>query len=110
MSDGLARSALAHRPQAKANPLAPRVIWGTPIVDGAPLAIMENVLPGHVAGITAESLESESLYRLMEVNGLRPAVASQEVSARLATSAEAQQLRDLALRTSTWHAMGGTSR
>lgn len=29
-------SALAHRPQAKANPLAPRVIWGTPIVDGAP--------------------------------------------------------------------------
>ncbi len=29
-------SALAHRPQAKANPLAPRVIWGSPIIDGAP--------------------------------------------------------------------------
>lgn len=29
-------SALALREQAKANPLAPRVIWGTPIVDGAP--------------------------------------------------------------------------
>lgn len=29
-------SALAHRSQAKTNPLAPRVIWGTPIVDGAP--------------------------------------------------------------------------
>lgn len=29
-------SALALRAQAKANPLAPRVIWGTPIVDGAP--------------------------------------------------------------------------
>lgn len=29
-------SALALRGQAKANPLAPRVIWGSPIVDGAP--------------------------------------------------------------------------
>ena len=29
-------SALALREQAKTNPLAPRVIWGTPIVDGAP--------------------------------------------------------------------------
>ena len=29
-------SALAHRAQAKADPLAPRVIWGSPIVDGAP--------------------------------------------------------------------------
>ena len=29
-------SALAHRLQAKADPLAPRVIWGGPIVDGAP--------------------------------------------------------------------------
>lgn len=29
-------SALSLREQAKANPLAPRVIWGTPIVDGAP--------------------------------------------------------------------------
>ena len=29
-------SALALRDQAKSNPLAPRVIWGTPIVDGAP--------------------------------------------------------------------------
>ena len=29
-------SAMAHRPQAKANPLAPRVIWGSPIIDGAP--------------------------------------------------------------------------
>ncbi len=29
-------SALAHRARAKADPLAPRVIWGSPIVDGAP--------------------------------------------------------------------------
>lgn len=29
-------SALAHRAQVKADPLAPRVIWGSPIVDGAP--------------------------------------------------------------------------
>ena len=29
-------SALDHRSRAQANPLAPRVIWGTPIVDGAP--------------------------------------------------------------------------
>lgn len=29
-------SALALRDQAKADPLAPRVIWGTPIVDGVP--------------------------------------------------------------------------
>ena len=28
-------SALAHRAQAKADPLAPRVIWGSPIIDGA---------------------------------------------------------------------------
>jgi imidazolonepropionase-like amidohydrolase len=29
-------SALAHRAQAKADPLAPRMIWGSPIIDGAP--------------------------------------------------------------------------
>ena len=29
-------SALSLREQAKTNPLAPRIIWGTPIVDGAP--------------------------------------------------------------------------
>jgi len=29
-------SALAYRAKAKSNPLAPRVIWGSPIVDGAP--------------------------------------------------------------------------
>jgi imidazolonepropionase-like amidohydrolase len=29
-------SALDHRARVQANPLAPRVIWGTPIVDGAP--------------------------------------------------------------------------
>ena len=29
-------SALDHRARAQANPLAPRVIWGSPIVDGAP--------------------------------------------------------------------------
>lgn len=29
-------SALSHRARVKADPLAPRVIWGSPIVDGAP--------------------------------------------------------------------------
>jgi GntR family transcriptional regulator len=58
-------------------------------VDGAPFVLMENYLPGAVPIITEERLATQSLYRLMDQGGLRPAVASQAVSAGLASGFEA---------------------
>lgn len=55
-------SALALRDQVKANPLAPRVIWGSPIVDGAPQV--------NTFGLTAEDEASgRQLAREMQRDG-----------------------------------------
>jgi DNA-binding GntR family transcriptional regulator len=61
-------------------------------VDGTPLSVMENYLPTTDPVFAPSSVGGQSLYVLMERHGLRPAVASQVVSARLATDEEARLL------------------
>jgi len=58
----------------------------------APLAIMENYLPGAVGSISKEELETSSLYRILETRGMGVQVASQTIGARNATPAEANLL------------------
>ena len=55
-------SALAHREQAKVDPLAPRVIWGSPIVDGAPQV--------NSFGLSAED-EPSARHLVRELHGHR---------------------------------------
>lgn len=54
-------SGLAHRAQATVDPLAPRVIWGSPIVDGAP--------PVNNFGLSAED-ETSARILVRELHGL----------------------------------------
>lgn len=56
--------------------------------DGTPFAILENYLPPELADISAKSLESSGLYKLLRQKGTTMKVAKQTVSARQATSDE----------------------
>lgn len=63
------------------------------LADGVPLALHNCFYPmSRCAGFLSPTFHSPSVYRLLEENGLRPTHATQSVSARNATSREAQLL------------------
>lgn len=61
--------------------------------DEEPLAVMSNYLPPELAP-TAEELERDGLYRRLAARGARPHVARQRIGARVATTGEAEMLRE----------------
>lgn len=63
------------------------------LADDVPLAVLSNWLPPRFAGLTAEALAGQSLYRLMAAYNGRPAVAKQRITAKAATPAQARLLR-----------------
>jgi DNA-binding GntR family transcriptional regulator len=60
--------------------------------DGAPLAILENFLPGDLTGLDAAELERYGLYQVLRSRGITMRVARQRIGARRATSAESRLL------------------
>lgn len=59
--------------------------------DGVPLALMRNWLPP-IADLSTEELEVTGLYAILRTRGIRPAVARQNIGARMPTKAERQHL------------------
>ncbi|MFI5838854.1 GntR family transcriptional regulator [Catenuloplanes sp. NPDC051500] len=62
------------------------------LADGTPLAILRNWLPPRFAALTAADLTTHGLYHLLGTRGGRPAVATQRITARAATTAQARLL------------------
>ncbi|MEV6344012.1 GntR family transcriptional regulator [Actinoplanes sp. NPDC051851] len=60
--------------------------------DDIPLAVLRNWLPPRFADITAESLATTSLYRLMSQRNGKPAVAKQRITAKAASPTQARLL------------------
>lgn len=61
-------------------------------VDGEPIALMHNFLPASLITFSSEMLEKRGLYELLRVAGIRPTRATQRMSAKNATNAEASHL------------------
>ena len=59
----------------------------------APLAVLRNWLPPHLADIGREELEQRGLYEILRDRAVRPVVAHQCIGARPATATERRQLR-----------------
>ena len=59
----------------------------------APLAVLRNWLPPHLADIGREELERRGLYEILRDRAVRPVVAHQCIGARPATVTERRQLR-----------------
>jgi GntR family transcriptional regulator len=59
------------------------------MVDGEPLAIMENHLPAGLVRLDRAELEATGLYRLLRAAGVEARIASQTIGARQATVDEA---------------------
>jgi DNA-binding GntR family transcriptional regulator len=60
-----------------------------------PLAVLQNYLPGRLAGVTAAALRGGGLYQLLRQAGVNPRSAQQTIGARRATPSEAQLLDEL---------------
>lgn len=60
--------------------------------DGAPLALMSNVLPERLADISAGDLTRHGLYEMLRLRGTTVRVATQRIGARSATAEEAEAL------------------
>ncbi|MFJ5694995.1 GntR family transcriptional regulator [Arthrobacter sp. NPDC093125] len=61
-------------------------------VDGKPLALMENWVSSTIKGLSAEALETDSLYDVLQRAGVNLRVASQSIGAATADSAQAALL------------------
>lgn len=61
-------------------------------VDGEPMALMHNFLPASLVTFSNDVLERHGLYELLRVAGIRPTRATQRMSAKNATNAEAHHL------------------
>ncbi len=61
-------------------------------VDGEPIALMHNYLPASLVTFNNDMLEKHGLYELLRVGGIRPTRATQRMSAKNATNAEASHL------------------
>ena len=59
----------------------------------APLAVLRNWLPPHLADIGRDELEQRGLYEILRDRAVRPVVAHQAIGARPATPTERRQLR-----------------
>lgn len=62
------------------------------LVDGEPIALMHNYLPAALVTFSNDMLEKHGLYELLRVAGVFPTRATQRMSAKNATSAEACHL------------------
>lgn len=60
--------------------------------DGVPVAVLENILPGEFADITAEQLETSGLYQVLRGRGVAIRIAKQKIGARRAHGDEAELL------------------
>lgn len=61
-------------------------------VDGEPIALMHNFLPAGLASLSNSMLEKHGLYELLRAAGIRPIRATQRMSAKNASAAEAELL------------------
>lgn len=60
--------------------------------DGEPVALMRNFLPSGLVHLSSPMLAGHGLYELLRAAGIRPASATQRISARNATADEAKLL------------------
>jgi DNA-binding GntR family transcriptional regulator len=60
--------------------------------DGEPIALMHNFLPAALAQLTADMLAAHGLYELLRASGIRFGSATQRMSAKNASPAEARAL------------------
>lgn len=60
--------------------------------DGAPIAILDNILPADFIDLDIEALRSHALYQLLRARGVTLRVAKQKIGAREATAAESELL------------------
>ena len=61
-------------------------------VDGVPMAILTNWLPGELSDITVGELEATGLYQAMRKRGRIPQIGKQKLGARKATPQESLEL------------------
>jgi DNA-binding GntR family transcriptional regulator len=64
------------------------------LADGEPMALMHNYLPAGLVQLTAELLEQHGLYELLRASGIAPSSATQRMSAKNASAAEARLLNE----------------
>ena len=64
------------------------------VLDGEPLAILENYLPSELTEVTDQNLTLISLYDAIERTGVRPQVATERISARQGTDEECRLLHE----------------
>ncbi|HET9896104.1 MAG TPA: GntR family transcriptional regulator [Streptosporangiaceae bacterium] len=62
------------------------------LADGEPIALMHNYLPAALVRLPSEMLAEHGLYELLRASGIRPASATQRVSAKNASAVEAKVL------------------
>jgi GntR family transcriptional regulator len=62
------------------------------MADGEPIALMHNFLPAALVHLSIEMLEQHGLYELLRASGIRLSSATQRMSAKNASSAEARTL------------------
>ncbi|KAB1644795.1 GntR family transcriptional regulator [Gulosibacter chungangensis] len=60
--------------------------------DGAPIAILDNILPADFIDLEIEALQSHALYQLLRARGVTLRVAKQKIGAREATATEGELL------------------
>ncbi len=62
------------------------------LADGEPIALMHNYLPAALVHLSSEMLAEHGLYELLRASGIRLGSATQRMSAKNATAAEARVL------------------
>src|SRR6185437_7814533 len=64
------------------------------LADGEPIALMHNYLPAAMIHLPGEMLAEHGLYELLRASGIRLGSATQRMSAKNATAAEAEVLHE----------------
>ena len=64
------------------------------LADGEPIALMHNYLPAALVHLSSEMLAEHGLYELLRASGIRLGSATQRMSAKNATAAEARVLHE----------------
>ena len=62
--------------------------------DGEPIALMHNYLPAALVHLTSDMLAEHGLYELLRASGIRLGSATQRMSAKNASAAEARVLKE----------------
>jgi GntR family transcriptional regulator len=64
------------------------------LADGEPIALMHNYLPSALIHLPTDMLAEHGLYELLRASGIRPASATQRMSAKNASATEARILNE----------------